>query len=924
MNRKHQGRSRRPRKQAKVIRIHTIEALERRQLLASNIQITVEGEATAREGDSYALNYYANVDVQSWDIDWGDGATTSTPGFQGRATHTYIDGPAWYQPTVTATDYDGVAHTVEFAQPGGEPDPSFEINGWRGDSYYVSGVAQQSDGKILIGASTGPAMIVRRFTSGGDYDRFFGQSGIATADVTPGNDVARAVAVAPDGKIVVAGIGSDGGAGAARYLVLARFNQNGTLDTSFRFDGKITNPLVKEIQSLLVQPDGKIVIGGYKEIIRYNANGTIDTSFGNEGVADVTLATPFGSGMFIDALAVQSDGSILAAGTIGFGNRDTARGGLLRLNSNGTADTSFGDGGAVVADLPGGYDQVKAMLLLRDGHVVIAGSTQMASTNHDFVLRKYRPDGSADDSFGDHGQAVTDLTGGDDHVLTLALQPDNRILAGGSAAASWFVKGGGLARYNPDGSLDSSFADAGTMYFNDVQNYELLEGIVLQPDRFVTVVEELYSTTLRRYTIGERGVSVLNVLPDLTVDVPTSAKAGQPVSVGLNASDPGDDSVVWEIDWGDGSPLVTTGAASAQHTYLETGERFVKIRALDEDGQNFMFSRFIQVSLRAPQLVAGTLTIYGTGAGDLISLDSSSGPLVVKVGQESWSFPAGDVEDVRLRTGGGWDSLDLRDGDYTFEADAFDNPRLALTAGTLDPQRPGEIVFKAPHRLGLLWVDAPIKIAPGGGNTLSVDGILVREGKTIDLADNSLIIRPPDDVNDFAWVRDYIRSARNSPNGTWKGWGITSSAARSTPNTTLAFMRNPGLIEFKGHSIRPQDFLVAYTYNGDANLDGVITSDDYFRIDSGFLAQPANPTYAQGDFNYDGAITSDDYVLIDSAFLGPRAPTTSAVAAAAASPLVSTRPAPPRNQPPASDRIDPRRKSVRRGGLFSTARSILD
>jgi hypothetical protein len=84
---------------------------------------------------------------------------------------------------------------------------------------------------------------------------------------------------------------------------------------------------------------------------------------------------------------------------------------------------------------------------------------------------------------------------------------------------------------------------------------------------------------------------------------------------------------------------------------------------------------------------------------------------------------------------------------------------------------------------------------------------------------------------------------------------------------------NPGgLTDANGEPLDENAIVITYTYDGDANLDGRINADDYFRIDSGFLSQPAKPHYAEGDFNYDGTINADDYFLIDSAFLGQGAP----------------------------------------------------
>ena len=148
------------------------------------------------------------------------------------------------------------------------------------------------------------------------------------------------------------------------------------------------------------------------------------------------------------------------------------------------------------------------------------------------------------------------------------------------------------------------------------------------------------------------------------------------------------------------------------------------------------------------------------------------------------------------------------------------------------------------------------------GETLHASGIHFDENATFDLRTSALVIHAdaPTSQAVLSEITASIASARNTAPTPWTGPGLTSSAAAADPLTTLAV----GLLG--------DDIVVKHTYHGDANLDGVITSDDYFRVDSGFLAQPAVPTFSQGDFNYDGQVTSDDYFLIDSAFLGQSAP----------------------------------------------------
>jgi hypothetical protein len=146
----------------------------------------------------------------------------------------------------------------------------------------------------------------------------------------------------------------------------------------------------------------------------------------------------------------------------------------------------------------------------------------------------------------------------------------------------------------------------------------------------------------------------------------------------------------------------------------------------------------------------------------------------------------------------------------------------------------------------------------------------------LDLADNDLVVDAVDDTQALSFletIEGYIAGARNTSPPKWQGNGLTSSAAAANSLTGLAAMRNVNgsttiLPYLSGQSADVSSVLVKYTYNGDATLDGKIDASDYFRIDQGFLAQPANPSYREGDFNYDNLINADDYVLIDQAFLG--------------------------------------------------------
>jgi hypothetical protein len=170
-----------------------------------------------------------------------------------------------------------------------------------------------------------------------------------------------------------------------------------------------------------------------------------------------------------------------------------------------------------------------------------------------------------------------------------------------------------------------------------------------------------------------------------------------------------------------------------------------------------------------------------------------------------------------------------------------------------------------------------INVAQNGSTVVRASKLDVAQGGTLDLNDNNMILDATAGTaaSELTRMESLVRQGRNG--GSWNGSGITSTAARDQAQhiTGIAVIRNsdnggatPVMTSFEGQAVDANDLIFKYTYNGDANLDGRINADDYFRIDSGFLAQPANPSYRDGDFNYDDKVNADDYFLIDSAFLG--------------------------------------------------------
>lgn len=328
-------------------------------------------------------------------------------------------------------------------------------------SDVVRSVAVQADGKILVAGSSEYDFALARYNSDGSLDSAFGANGKITTDFSNNSyDQGYTVTALADGKILLAG--QSGGS-----LAFVRYNANGSLDTSFDIDGKlVVLNSFGDGQSVAVQADGKIllagVIGGDFALIRYTSSGGIDTGFGING----SLTTDFGAYDSGHSVRVQTDGKILVGGTSG------DKFALVRYNANGSLDTSFDTDGKLTTDY-GYYTQGGEVALQADGKIIMAGVS-----NSGLAVARYNTDGSLDASFGTNGKLMANA--GIGNVQSVAVQADGKILIAGSS----YTSGGyefTIQRYNGDGSIDSSFDDDGKASVN-IGSFDQRFGIVLQAD----------------------------------------------------------------------------------------------------------------------------------------------------------------------------------------------------------------------------------------------------------------------------------------------------------------------------------------------------------------------------------------------------------------------------------------------------------
>jgi len=328
----------------------------------------------------------------------------------------------------------------------------------------------------------------------GFLDPTFGDDGKQVTDFGGGDrDGARAIVIAPDGTLLVAGQG-------VSVFGLARYLPDGTLDATFGSGGTVTTYMgtASEAKALALQDDGRIVVAGIATehlaqrfgVVRYEADGRLDTTFGSRG----RVITDFpGQSDIAAAVAIQTDGKIVVAGSTTGVSGDFA---VARYEPDGSLDASFGDGGKVVTDLAGTSDSGWAVAIQADGRILVGGAAY-SDLPGDFALVRYQTDGSLDQTFDLDGKVLTDFGGTADSAFAMVLQPDGRIVLGGASGET--NDDFALARYNPDGSLDQTFSGDGKTVTDFYGGSDWIRGLALQPDGRIVAAGRLGSFALTRY-----------------------------------------------------------------------------------------------------------------------------------------------------------------------------------------------------------------------------------------------------------------------------------------------------------------------------------------------------------------------------------------------------------------------------------------
>ncbi|WP_400191263.1 T9SS type A sorting domain-containing protein [Hymenobacter sp. B81] len=496
--------------------------------------------------------------------------------------------PAGGSTTLTAS-----ATTARFAQTG------------TGLNARVYAHAVQADGKIVVGGNFSayngtPAANVARLNADGSLDASFTSRGT-------GSNRVSAIALQPDGKILIGG--GFGTYGGVNRNSIARLNADGSLDPTFVPQGIRGVGLNDAVNAIVVQPDGKILVGGSftrfdneptdRYIARFNADGSLDASF---------VPTDLSVNNRVFALALQPDGRILAGGDFtaadvtSFNTGGTPRTRIVRLLANGLLDPSFAASGQ------GFNSSVNAILVQPDGQVLVAGDFEQFASSTRGGIARLNADGTLDTGFVPAGTGLRGFsTGFGDGALGLALQADGKVLVAGEFRFYDNVARNYLARLNTDGSLDTGYVPASVLSNSAIASLTVLSSGKLLASGF----QNAYGSTFVNYVMRlNEDASLDNVAtPIAGATYAWSPGGATGASISVNAS---------------GSYTATATDPSTGCQY--TSEPVVVTVATASD---------LVISTPGQSIPAGAynnVTVTGTGTGTLQGNITVSGALLVQTG----------------------------------------------------------------------------------------------------------------------------------------------------------------------------------------------------------------------------------------------------------------------------------------------------
>jgi uncharacterized delta-60 repeat protein len=489
------------------------------------------------------------------------------------------------------------------------------------------GMAIAPDGKIVLAGPTGVLGAydwgIARFNANGSLDGGFGTAGVVMTAIGPDDDFATSVAVQGDGRIVVVGFAHFG---THDEWAIVRYNQDGSLDSSFNGDGKRIGPFTDRSFSVIAQQDGKILVGGRTNnrftLVRYENNGSFDATFGVAGVVSTPQrGSPRDS---LSDLAIQADGKIVAGGYAAAGARPDFA--VARYNGDGTFDDGsasdstpadrFGADGFVITSFGADGGGIENLVIQNDGKIVVAGGSENLPGS-EFAVARYLGATSGATPHGTCQQPPLADAGGPYEVAeggtveldgTGSSDPDSNTLT-----------------YDWDFDQDGEFDDVTGV--RPVFSAESRDG----PDTVAVRLRVTDEGGLSSIDTAE--VMIINVAPAITDFYSSSAECGgavegETIAVTGHFSDPGTLDIHFAtINWGDGSSDTAAtiseangaGTLGGSHVYAHGGIYAITVTLTDDDGG--ITTETASAHITGAGVLYGRLFVIGTDQADQVTIN---------------------------------------------------------------------------------------------------------------------------------------------------------------------------------------------------------------------------------------------------------------------------------------------------------------
>ncbi len=437
-------------------------------------------------------------------------------------------------------------------------------------------VVLQNANKLLVAGSvqyeigfdvSGYEAFLARYLADGSLDSAFGEKGKIVTNINDTLDETyKNLLVLPDGKLLAVGSIFDR-VDSRRRISLTRYQQNGVLDSTFGNSGSVLTDLGTNVTTFTaaatLQSDSKIIVAGFIAeadslsdlfVIRYNSDGTLDTTFGNGGMTVIALSAENDRAI---AVAIQPDGKVIVGATTALYTADLddylGQFAIVRLNSNGLLDTTFGTNGVVITGLPNVNLDASAMALQADGKIVLTGKAYEYDTFYpDFALARYNSDGSLDTAFGTNGIVIQDMGSSDDETpQAINLQTNGKLVVAGLITENsiyQFI----TTRFDTDGTLDSTFGDNGQVRTAVQAESSRAFDLIIQNNGRIVVVGDA-----SEFVLGDvsppYSVALVRYLGDPVNQPPTAnnqtvtTNEDTATSITLTATDPDSDPLTYAV-----------------------------------------------------------------------------------------------------------------------------------------------------------------------------------------------------------------------------------------------------------------------------------------------------------------------------------------------------------------------------------------